>query len=169
MNHFAATSPNAPNLPCPHRAVIMRACSMSAVMLCLVTQIALAQESSPPSAAPKREELEITMQIIADPDAKLPEEVVRRIPLPARKSATESASSGTDRGTQTEAAAKGQERAREARELGREMSERGKERAQEAAEQREQAGRSRADERRRNPDPPAPPRPSPNPPNPPRP
>jgi hypothetical protein len=35
----------------------------------------------------KRDDLDVTMQIIVDPDAKLPDEVVRRIPLPTRKSA----------------------------------------------------------------------------------
>jgi hypothetical protein len=85
------------------------------------------------------DDLDVTMQIIVDPDAKLPDDVVRRIPLPARKPAA----SGAPNDKQTPAAAdKGQERARDAKELGREMSERAKERAQQSNEERERARRS---------------------------
>ena len=67
------------------RAVIMRAGVVPAafLLLCLTAQSAAAQQE-------KRNDLDVTMQIIVDPDAKLPDEVVRRIPLPARKSAAPS-------------------------------------------------------------------------------
>lgn len=144
------------------RAVIINARVVSAmlVLLGLIASCAVAQEKT----EPKRDELDVTMQIIVDPDAKLPDEVVRRIPLPARKPAQQSVSDGDGQHAKPDAAAKGQERAREAQELGREMAERARERAQEAAEQREQARRSIADERRRNPGPPTePPGPPPAP------
>jgi hypothetical protein len=132
-------------------------------VLCLLAGSAFAQQ--PPES--KRDDLDVTMQIIVDPDAKLPDEVVRRIPLPARKSAESSEpSAGKDPG-KPDAAAEGKDRAREAKDLGREMSESAKQKAQEAAEQREQARRSAAEDHRRNPgpptDPPDPPRRPPRP------
>jgi len=120
---------------------------------------AFAQEST----ESKGDELDVTMQIIVDPDAKLPDEVVRRIALPARKAAPQPATTVDGEHTTPAAADKGQERADEAQELGRDMSERAKERAQDAADQREQARRSVADERRRNPNPPTEPPRSPPP------
>ena len=139
-------------LPPPVRAGIITVLVKSAVVvvLCLLAVSAFAQQQ--PEA--KRDDLDVTMQIIVDPDAKLPDEIVRKIPLPARQ-ATEPGAQGTGKeSSPADASVKGQERAREARELGREMSERAKERGQEATEQREQARRSIADERRRNPGPP---------------
>lgn len=131
------------------------------VLLFLFAPCAAAQEK----AASKSDELDVTMQIIVDPDAKLSDEVVRRIPLPARKRPEQSGSDPAKH-TKPDAATKGQERAADAQELGREMSERAKDRAQDAAEQREQARRSIAeDKRRRNPGPPSePPRPPKTPP-----
>lgn len=123
----------------------------------LLGDCAYAQQQAQQSG-PKRDDLDVTMQIIVDPDAKLPDEVVRRIPLPERKPADPSAaaSSPGDESTKDNAA-EGLERAREAKELGREMGQSAKERAQEAAEQREQARRSAAEERGRDRDPPGPP------------
>jgi hypothetical protein len=138
-------------LPRSSRAVMMNVRgALASLVLCLAAQGAFAQQK----AEPKHDELDVTMQIIVDPDAKLPDEVVRRIPLPARKPPEQPASNAAKEGTKQDAAAKGQERAQEAQGLGREMSERAKERAQDAAEQREQAQRSKAEERRQHPDPP---------------
>jgi hypothetical protein len=140
-------------LPRSSEAVMMSVRGvMAPLVLCLAAQCAFAQQKT----APRHDDLDVTMQIIVDPDAKLPDEVVRRIPLPAQ--ASSAARDAARSNAAADAAANGQERAREARELGREMSERAKERVQDAAEQREQAQRSMADERRRNPPkPPAPP------------
>jgi hypothetical protein len=131
----------------PERAGIMhcRVQPTLLVLLCLAAESAMGQDKP----APKPDDLDVTMQIITDPDAKLPDEVVRHIPLPPRKPA---AAPATPAKNATDAADRSQERAREAKELGREAAERAQERAKEAAEQREQA--NRADERRRNPDPP---------------
>ncbi|MET0986938.1 MAG: hypothetical protein ABW034_16195 [Steroidobacteraceae bacterium] len=133
----------------------MRACKSFAVaaVLSCVAQGAMAQEQP----APARDDLDVTMQIIVDPDAKLPDEVVRKIPLPARATTAKSQSGQKP----ADAAAKGQARAAAARELDSNISERAKERGQDASEQREQAGRSMAEEHRRNPPKPENPRPTP--------
>jgi hypothetical protein len=134
----------------PDRAAIMqhRVAPALLTLLCLAAQPAMSQDKE---ATPKQDDLDVTMQIITDPDAKRPDEVVRQIPLPPRKPPASAANNAAD------AANKGQEQAREAKELAREAKERAKERAKEAAEQREQASRSMAKENRRNPDPPGPP------------
>ena len=130
----------------------MRAGLIVAAALAFAGTVAHAAEDKP---AARRDDLDVTMQIIVDPDAKLPDEVVRRIPLPARKPAEPSAaSSGPANHATPDAAAKGQERAREAQELGKEMSQGAKERAQNANDQREQARRE-ATEKRQNPGPPS--------------
>jgi hypothetical protein len=85
------------------------------------------------------DDLDVTMQIIVDPNAKLPDEVVRRIPLPAQRSSASSASP-TQSGakpvdTKPEPAAKESERRQESREVGKEAAESARERAKEAREQ----------------------------------
>ena len=60
------------------------ATSLAAVLLAWAAEYAQQQQQQ---AGPKRDDLDVTMQIIVDPDAKLPDEVVRRIPLPERKPA----------------------------------------------------------------------------------
>ena len=95
---------------------------------------ALAQER-----AGRDDDLDVTMQIIVDPDAKLPDEVVRRIPLPAQRSPASSASPTRSGGkpvdTKPEPAAKGAERNQESREVGKEAAESARERAKDAREQ----------------------------------
>lgn len=128
---------------------------------------ALAQER-----ASGADDLDVTMQIIVDPNAKLPDEVVRRIPLPAQRS---SASSPTPSGgkpvDKPEPAAKGSERGQESREVGKEAAESARERAKEAREQaKEQREEARdaakdAKDQGKDKDPPA----RPDRPNPPRP
>lgn len=128
--------------------------------LFLLAQGAVAQQ--PATSGTKRDDLDVTMQIIVDPEAKLPDAVVRRIPLPERKRAAPPATPDagppakeTDRRNQDN----NKSNAREAKEMGREVGQTAKERAKEAAEQREQARRAAAEERRRrrnenNPNPP---------------
>lgn len=126
--------------------------TLSLLMNCAHAQ----QQEQPPE--PRGDDLDVTMQIIVDPDAKLPDEVVRRIPLPERKPADQSAPQsklGVDDKSTEDRGSENEERAREAKQLGREMGQSAKEKAKEAAEQREQARRSAAEERRR--DPPGPP------------
>ena len=125
--------------------------------LSLLMNCAQAQQQSQPEA--KSDDLDVTMQIIVDPDAKLPDEVVRRIPLPERKPVAPS--QGASDKSNEDTPAENKERAREAKELGRELGQSAKEQAQEAKEQREQARRSAAEERRRRNPPGPPPRPNP--------
>ena len=121
--------------------MMTRASFALAIALSLIAQCALAQNKP----AAHRDDLDVTMQIIVDPDAKLPDEVVRRISLPERKTAQPA---GNREFAKPDAASKGQERAQEAQELGREASQQAKERTQDAAELREQARRAKAEERR---------------------
>ncbi len=120
------------------RTVIMRAAVMLATfaLLCLFAERAAAQTAT----AGKRDDLDVTMQIIVDPDAKLPDEVVRRIPLPARKPAESppAATGGEQSGKpETAGAGKDQDDKNEPQtrlsEHGRETSEAAKERAREAS------------------------------------
>jgi hypothetical protein len=151
-------------LSAPHRTVIMRAAvAFAAFLLCSFATSVAAQEQ--PQG--KRDDLDVTMQIIVDPDAKLPDEVVRRIPLPTRKSADSqpTGAPGGESGKPETAGGgndKDRDRGNEAREQGRETSDAAKERAREAAEQREAARRAEAEERRRER---GPPDDRPNPPN----
>lgn len=134
----------------------------SLLVMGLLMNCAHAQQAQQPGA--KRDDLDVTMQIIVDPDAKLPDEVVRRIPLPERKPAAQSTSGNGAKSTK-DPAADDKDRAREAKELGRELGQSAKERAQEAKEQREQARRAEAEERKKE-HPPKPPHPPGRPPRP---
>lgn len=144
-----------PSLSRATAAAKIRAGLIVATALVLAGSRASAAEDKP---AARRDDLDVTMQIIVDPDAKLPDEVVRRIALPPRKESVPSSQSSAESN-------KGQERAQEARGQGREISEAAREKNNEAAEQREQARRSMAEEARRDkppkdpPDRPDPPRP----------
>lgn len=137
------------SLPGSRRATIIRLRVKHATILalCLLTHGALAQQQSDSKPESKRgqDDLDVTMQIIVDPDAKLPDEVVRRIELPERKSA-DSSGTAADKKAAKAAAAESKQAAREAKELAKEARDAAKE---EAAEQREAARRARAEERER--------------------
>src|SRR5687768_6439968 len=82
------------SLPRPRRTAIMAVqvkyarvkyeLAPGLLILGLLMNCAHAQQQAQ-QPGPKRDDLDVTMQIIVDPDAKLPDEVVRRIPLPERK------------------------------------------------------------------------------------
>ena len=118
----------------------MTACAriIALAFACGLSLSALAQEKSE-----KRDDLDVTMQIIVDPNAKSPDEVVRRIPLPAPRPA-DPARASPEKG-KPDAADREKNQKQEARELGREASERARERARETAQQREEARNSNAD------------------------
>jgi hypothetical protein len=118
--------------------------------------------------AAKPDDLDVTMQIIADPNAKLPDDVVRKIPLPARKTDAPAGQSGkgeSDKGEsnkgesnkggsdKTQSALKEVGRDRSTPPPGQDVAERARERARDAAEQREQSRRA-AEEREREHGPP---------------
>jgi hypothetical protein len=144
----------------------------SARRLCLVGAWALlvpaVSAQTPP--ARKSDDLDVTMRVIVDPDAKVPDEIVRRIPLPKPapapttppKPADQQDKPADQQGKPADSGSQGQ-RAEDAREKGREFG-------QQMSEQAKQ----RADEARRNPGPPPGPRGPPGgppgrPPQPPRP
>lgn len=140
-------------------------------LLSLIVQSAAADDK--PTEKPG--DLDVTMQIIVDADGKLPDAIVRRIPLPsaARKTGERPTPAARD---EAESSSKGESRRpvdpgeaqEQGREFGEEVAERAREMAEEAAEQHEEAGRSIAEEARRNRGPPVdPPDPPPVPPGPP--
>lgn len=153
-------------LPRPLRATIIRPRVKYATFMAL-TLLAHGALAQPPAApGQKGDDLDVTMQIIVDPDAKLPDEVVRRIPLPERKSAAPSrpnarqpANAGAEgKATPGQPDKPGKPEkpekpdnssAREAREAGREAGQAARERAKEAAEAREEARRAERERRER--------------------
>ena len=109
-----------------------------------VVVLALAVACSSAMAAEqstKHDDLDVTMQIIVDPNAKVPDEVVRRIPLPTARSAApnRTPASKADEAKRPEGPANRNERAQESTELGREAADNARERAREAQQQREEA------------------------------
>lgn len=137
--------------PVPASRTMARSASFAlAVALFVIAECAFAQSNS----NAKRDDLDVTMQIIVDPDAKLPDEVVRRIALPPRKAADPPQPGNSQPGKQDDAS-KNQERAKEGQQLGHEAAENAKERNQEAAELREQARRAKAEEHKREHGPPS--------------
>jgi hypothetical protein len=95
------------------------------VATCLSASAAFAEE---PAAAD--DELDVTMRVIADPNARVPDEIVSRIPLPSARPAP--------RGQPDKATPPGQEQkeaASEARERGRELGQDTATRARERAEE----------------------------------
>ncbi|MBL8269508.1 hypothetical protein [Steroidobacter sp.] len=121
------------------------------MVLTLLAHSAWAQQRPASQPGPKRDDLDVTMQIIVDPDAKLPDEVVRRIPLPERKAVDPSAAPPTQPPPKDGDKPR-RDRGREAKELGRDIGQAANDRSKEASEQREQARRAAAEERRRNDD-----------------
>jgi hypothetical protein len=97
-----------------------------ASMLAIIVPTVFAQA---PPAKPS-DDLDVTMRVIVDPNAKVPDEIVRRIQLP------KPAQPATPSNKPAEPGAQGKERASEAREQGRDfgqqVSEEAKRRAEEA-------------------------------------
>lgn len=118
-----------------------------ASMLAIIVPTVFAQ--APP--ANRSDDLDVTMRVIVDPNAKVPDEIVRRIQLP------KPAQPVTPSNKPAEPGAQGKERAAEAREQGREFG-----------QQTSEEAKRRAEEARRNKPPPpgtpgtpGPPRPPP--------
>jgi len=103
-----------------------------AAVLAFIVPAALAQ--SPPAG--NRDDLDVTMHVIVDPDAKVPDEIVRRIQLPKPAQAAPAKEKSSEPGKPPEPGAAGRERAAEARDKGREfgqqVSEEAKQRSEEA-------------------------------------
>ena len=111
---------------------IMRGRWQATLVIALGFVLPAAFAQTPPAG--KREDLDVTMRVIVDPDAKAPDEIVRRIPLPKPGETSAPAEKKSDKPADT--GAQGQQRAAEAREQGREfgqqVSEEAKQRAEEA-------------------------------------
>jgi hypothetical protein len=128
--------------------------NLSIIALCALTwaaQPAHAQGGKPGAQANSEDDLDVTMRIIADPEALRPDAVTRFITLPApperpAPAADPQPALGLGDGQQVseEARAKG-------REFGQEVAERAREMAEQASEKREDFGRSRAKEKRPEP------------------
>jgi hypothetical protein len=103
-----------------------------AAVLALFVPAAFAQ--SPPAG--NRDDLDVTMHVIVDPDAKVPDEIVRRIQLPKPGQIVPAKDKKDDTGKPADPGAQGRERAAEARDQGRdfgqEVSEEAKQRSEEA-------------------------------------
>jgi hypothetical protein len=87
--------------------------------------VAMAQ--TPPAKPAPSEDLDVTMRVIVDPNAKVPDEIVRRIPLPQPKSARAP-------GTPPDNASKpaGSDAREQGREFGQDVAAQARQRAEEA-------------------------------------
>jgi hypothetical protein len=138
------------------RHVFLRVAGVAVVGAALWSPATLAQQQLP---ANRDGDLDVTMRVISDPAAKVPDEIVRRIPLPTARPAQPP---GGDAASQR---VDGQDRTREAQELGRQL---GQDIAAGARERAEEARRNAAPPPSLpgtpNPVPPGPPVPPPAPP-----
>lgn len=128
------------------------------ILLFVSTMLVVSVGFAQTPAASADEDLDVTMRVIVDPDAKVPDEIVRRIALPKPQQPAGGTPPPSDKKPDKPAdpGAKGKERAPEPHSQGREFG-------QETAEQ----ARQRAEEARHNKDKDKPPKP-PKPPAPPR-
>lgn len=121
------------------RKGIMRTARLLILALVLGFFATAAFSQSPPAG--NRDDLDVTMHVIVDPDAKVPDEIVRRIQLPKPSQAAPAEDKKSTDKKSSEPGATGQERASEAREQGREfgqqVSEEAKQRADEAKRKHE--------------------------------
>jgi hypothetical protein len=144
-------------LPLPRMnspAMMRRTVKCAATVTLLLTSAYTLAQQTP---AAKKDDLDVTMQIMVDPAAMRPDEVIRKIPLPAHKAATPAAEQTKSEPAKSSASATGQDGASDANQHGQDMADHAQERAQEAADQREQARRSAAEDHRKNPPKPPPP------------
>lgn len=135
---------------------IMATTSRLGVAWIVVALAPCAMAQTAPPAPATSDDLDVTMRVIVDPNAKVPDEIVRRISLPQPRTDKPPGREGDAPAESSAPATRGEERASQAREQGREFG-------QDVAEQ----ARQRAEEARRNTRPPANPGPSTPPRNPP--
>jgi hypothetical protein len=98
-------------------------------LLALIVPAVFAQ--SPPARS--RDDLDVTMHVIVDPDAKVPDEIVRRIPLP--KPAQPATSAPDQSGKPSESGGQGQQHGNDAQDKGREFGEQVSEDAKQRSEE----------------------------------
>ena len=122
---------------------IMRRAWRHLAMLAFIVPAAFAQTPS----APKGDDLDVTMRVIVDPNAKVPDEIVRRIPLPKPAPPATSPDKATepgkpedkgkpdDKGKPADPGSQGQHRGSENRDQGREFGEQVSEEAKQRSEE----------------------------------
>ena len=132
-----------------------------AALLTLVVPAGFAQ--SPPAG--NRDDLDVTMHVIVDPDAKVPDEIVRRIQLPKPAQAAPAKDKKDEPGKSAEPGAQGRERAAEARDQGREFGQQVSEDAKQRSEEARRNKNHKPDKPKQ--DKPKPDKPKPDKPNPP--
>src|SRR5688572_26998119 len=103
--------------------IMRRARRLYVVWLLLPLPVVFAQTPAAPSGG----DLDVTMRVIVDPDAKVPDEIVRRIPLPKptppATSPNPQSEKDKDKPKDPKPGGQGQQRATEARNQGREFGE----------------------------------------------
>lgn len=98
-----------------------------ASLLALIVPAVFAQ--SPP--ARNRDDLDVTLHVIVDPDAKVPDEIVRRIPLPKPAQPAAGATNPATTGPNTTEPGKPKGPSDQGRDFGKQVSEDAKQRAEE--------------------------------------
>jgi hypothetical protein len=104
-------------------------------MMALIASAVSAQ--APPAGS--RDDLDVTMRVIVDPNAKVPDEIVHKIPLPKPG---QPAGAPPPKGKPDDPGAKGKSNSAEARDQGREF---GQQTADQARQRSEEARRNKPD------------------------
>jgi hypothetical protein len=111
-------------------------------MMALIASTVSAQ--APPEGS--RDDLDVTMRVIVDPNAKVPDEIVHKIPLPKPGQPASGTAPQSDKpdksGKPEDPGAKGKSNAAEARDQGREF---GQQTAEQAKQRSEEARRNKPD------------------------
>jgi len=111
-------------------------------MMALIASAVSAQ--SPPAGS--RDDLDVTMRVIVDPNAKVPDEIVHKIPLPKPGQPASGTAPQSDKpdksGKPEDPGAKGKSNAAEGRDKGREF---GQQTAEQARQRSEEARRNKPD------------------------
>jgi hypothetical protein len=137
---------------------IMRRARRQILVLVSTTLIVPVVFAQAPPANTKQDsdaELDVTMRVIVDPDAKVPDEIVHRIPFPKPKPATAVTppKSDKDKGNSAQSQAQGQ-----GREFGQQTAEQARQRADEARRNKEKPPKTPGPPGQPPGPPPAPPR-----------
>jgi hypothetical protein len=108
------------------------------IRFALLTLLATAASAQTPPAQPgnKGDDLDVTMRVIVDPNAKVPDEIMRRIPLPKPATLAPSSDSSNANGKPSDAGSQGQQHGTDAhgqgRDFGQQVADEAKQRSEEA-------------------------------------
>jgi len=135
--------------------IMQRARRLVFASVCLALMASVVSAQTPP--APARDDLDVTMRVIVDPNAKVPDEIVHRISLPKPAQPASGTSPQSDKSDKpSEPGAKGKDHAPDTQQQGREF---GQQTAEEARQHGEDARKNKDKEKK--PDPRGPPNPPP--------